>query len=46
MSVINITEENFENEVIKSEVPVMLDFYADFKCHVCGAPKGKFIPKE
>ena len=28
MSVLTITKENFENEVLKSEKPVLLDFFA------------------
>jgi len=34
MSVLNVTEATFEKEVIRSELPVLVDFYADW-CQPC-----------
>ena len=30
MEIIKLTKDNFEQEVLKSEKPVLVDFYADW----------------
>ena len=47
MSVINLTSENFENEVLKSEKPVLVDFWAEWcgRCRMM-APVVEELEKE
>jgi len=44
---VTLTDENFENEVLKSDVPVLVDFWADW-CYPCKmiAPVVKEISHE
>ena len=39
MSVLHITKENFEQEILQSEKPVVLDFFASW-----GGPSGQLSP--
>lgn len=36
---IELTDENFEQEVLKSEEPILVDFHAEHRCPPCQAMK-------
>ena len=38
MEIIKLTKDNFEQEVLKSEKPVLVDFYADWCCLLYTSP--------
>ena len=46
MSVIKISKENFASEVLNSNKPVLLDFYADWcgPCRMVGPIVSEFAP--
>ena len=47
MSVINITDDNFETEVLKSDLPVLVDFWAEWcgPCKVLGTIIDEVAPE-